>query len=78
MFIGFTSCIKLLPIHDLIFHIPLVSFNKLSSNNCNLKLFCTFSFAKTIIFLLVSVCFIYSLYSSDTPIALQVLPVPNP
>ena len=43
--------------HPFIDQIPSTSFNFLSSNNCNLKLSCTFGLATIIIRLFIPICF---------------------
>ena len=74
----FISFNNLLLTHPLMVHIPSICFNFLSSNNCNLKLSWTLGLATIIIFLLIPICIKYSRISSQTPIAEQVFPDPNP
>ena len=63
---------------ELMVQIPFSKRSLDSSNNCKRKLLTTLGDAKTKIRLFTPTCFIYERISSDTPMAVKLLPLPKP
>ena len=86
IFVGLISFNKFVPTQVSRFQCSPSCFNFRSSNNCNRKFCCTFGDATTkircpdasLVCCCKPICLMYVLISSAIPIALHVLPVPNP